>query len=59
MEKYVVYSRELGMYVGEGYTLTENEAEAKTFDTIGEAMRCASDSMNSGDIFHVYSVTLY
>lgn len=58
MEKYIVYSRELDMYVGEGNTLTENENEAKAFERIGDAMRCASEAMNSGNIFHVFSLDM-
>lgn len=58
MEKYIVYSRELDMYVGEGNALTENEDEAKAFERIGDAMRCASEAMNSGNIFHVFSLEM-
>lgn len=42
------------MYVGEGHTLTENEEEAFIFDNVGDAMRCAAEASNSGNVFRIY-----
>lgn len=56
MLQYYIYSKELNMYVGNDNKLTENEGEALLYDNIGEAMDCAARAMNSGNIFHVYSI---
>lgn len=56
MDKYEVYSRELGMWISKDNKLTENESEAMLYDTIGEAMKRAALANWSGNVFRVFSV---
>ena len=51
-----VYSRELGMYIGNDEYLTEDEEKAKIYDNIGEAMERAAMAMNLGNVFRVFVI---
>lgn len=51
---YVIYSIDLGLYVGKDDHMTRLESEAKRYSTIGEAMRRASQCMALGGQFKVF-----